>query len=246
MFGSTRTGWAPAGALAVTLLLAVSLAACTSTSFHWITPVPSTGTALPVEESIPAEAQTQTPVPEATPAAVEEAGAGDNDAAEAATVITEAAETAETGTAPPITHALARYEECIECHEVGSDRRASPADHEGMTDEVCTYCHMPEEGAAAISALPEKAEAEFCLACHGPQEELMAHTAGYTTEDGLKGNPHMPIPHDKTAVASCKFCHGVHELPVTTPETIEQADLEYCFAACHHERDFEPCTSCHE
>lgn len=185
----------------------------------------------PAEDAAPEEADTEDSAAEE---AVEEEAAEEEASEEEAVAVA----------ASPIPHPLEKFEACDGCHDPASDEMLA-VNHEAMTNDVCVYCHMPEEGEAALPELPEKAETEFCLACHGPIEDLQASTADYVTEEGLSGNPHMFVPHDSTTVFACSNCHDVHELPVTDPGAIESGDLNYCFAACHHERNFEPCTSCH-
>ena len=198
--------------------------------------VEETATEEAVEEEAAEEEVAEEAAAEDAPAedAVEEEAAEEEASEEEAVAVA----------ASPIPHPLEKFEACDGCHDPASDEMLA-VNHEAMTNDVCVYCHMPEEGEAALPELPEKAETEFCLACHGPIEDLQASTADYVTEEGLSGNPHMFVPHDSTTVFACSNCHDVHELPVTDPGAIESGDLNYCFAACHHERNFEPCTSCH-
>jgi hypothetical protein len=145
-----------------------------------------------------------------------------------------------------IPHKYEGREDCLDCHEVGDGKHAAPDSHEGYSNDLCLYCHAPEEDDVIAPPLPDDASPEFCLGCHGPYEELMERTADtLTDDDGVKANPHMHVPHESTTITSCKFCHEVHALPVI-PEEIPQADAGYCFAACHHEQNYEPCTECHE
>ncbi len=254
MYGSKRNAQASLGYTVLMILLIISFTGCTSTTLHWITPVPSPDAPPMSQDSAVAAPEQETPSPstvaatdEPTSEATEEAGAEDSEADdEEDNEVDDEQEIAGDEVGPTeITHALARRETCSECHAVDSRKDPAPADHIGMTDDLCLYCHMPEEGEAAVPPLPEEAATAFCLGCHGPHEELLASTADYATEDGLAGNPHMFIPHDKTDIASCGLCHAVHPLPVTDEVEIEQTDIDYCFAACHHEDDFTPCSECH-
>jgi hypothetical protein len=99
---------------------------------------------------------------------------------------------------------------------------------------------------AAAAAAPVKPKAEVCLACHGPFEKLKARTAGYTSPEGEKLNPHLNVPHKSTNVTTCTECHEVHPLPVTGQVKIAKATVQYCYAACHHTNDFTPCVQCHK
>lgn len=224
--------------LFTTLLLSGILSACT---IQWITPVPEMGTVQPVEETATVEPEQITPMP--SPAAPTEAPA---EASEQDAAAEDESKGNGSGTPAALAHALARHEGCIDCHAVDSRREPAPANHVGMTDNICLYCHMPEEGEAAIPPLPSKAEPEFCLGCHGPYEALLALTEGYAHEDGVEANPHISIPHGKDTPSGCSNCHDVHALPVTAEVEIKEANLTYCYSACHHEENFEPCSDCHE
>jgi hypothetical protein len=167
----------------------------------------------------------------------EEAAAGSDDTVAVAAVDSRSS----------IPHKYVGREECTECHEAGKGKHASPENHAGYTDELCLFCHEPREEDIVLPELPEDASAEFCLPCHGPYEDLMAKTEDLVEDfDGVTANPHMFVPHESDKIVSCKNCHEVHELPVMASEEIPQADADYCFAACHHEQTFEPCTNCHE
>jgi len=230
MFGSKRNPPASFAFLAVMASLVMILAACTSTTFHWITPVATLDVA-PADAADASAVETPEPVEEeAVAEATEEA----------------ATEGIEEGATPSsLTHALTRREECLDCHAVDG-REPAPASHvKYETDDICLYCHMPEEGEAVIPPLPDPVTTEFCLTCHGPFEDLTALTAGYTVADGTEANPHVYVPHDKTSILKCNLCHDPHPLPVQASDEIPQASLQYCYAACHHEFNFEPCTNCH-
>jgi predicted CXXCH cytochrome family protein len=144
-----------------------------------------------------------------------------------------------------MSHKFVGREDCLDCHEVGNGKNAAPSDHQGFGNDYCLYCHSPGEADVAVPPLPEDASPEFCLGCHGPYEDLLDRTADtLTDEDGVKANPHVYVPHDSTTITSCKYCHDVHALSVI-PEEIPKADAGYCFAACHHEENYEPCSDCH-
>lgn len=146
----------------------------------------------------------------------------------------------------PITHRMARHEECLDCHEAETGREPAPADHRDLSVAVCLFCHMPEEGEAAVPLLPTEAENDFCLGCHGPFDDLAASTAGAIIVKDVESSPHMYVPHKSTNIFSCDLCHSVHPLPVSPTNEILQADEQYCFLACHHTEDFRSCDGCHE
>lgn len=247
MFGRERNARVSLGYLVVGVLLVAIVAACVPMPIP--PPAPSsdalpgeTATALPrvatstLESPTPtSETPTETPVPvlpSATPTSPPPPA-------------TEAAAVA--GGPPQITHPLSGREQCVTCHAVATGMVPAPEDHQDLVSDVCLFCHGPTEGEAAIPPLPEKATAEFCLGCHGPYEGLMERTASYVTEEeGLEGNPHIYVPHESTNITVCEACHNVHPLPVASPDEIAQADVQYCFSACHHTEDFSPCETCHD
>lgn len=145
---------------------------------------------------------------------------------------------------PPITHALAKHDACLECHE--AEDETAYAEHRNFTEAVCLYCHMPEEGSAAVPPLPAKTDTDLCLGCHGPFEALMAQTEGALTVKDVTVNPHMYVPHETTKFFSCDRCHGVHTLPAPASTELPEANLDYCYKACHHSDDFQPCAACHD
>jgi hypothetical protein len=261
MFGSKRNPRASLGYVTVLAVIAMILAACTS--FHWITPVPTLetspaeaavtpepGTPEPAAVAVATEAATEEAteeaVAEATAEAAEEAAEDAGDEAEDEAEDDVVAAMVDDMMPAPITHSLARREFCSDCHAVDTGKEPAPASHVNLTDDLCLYCHMPEEGEAAVPALPDPVTKEFCLACHGPFEELMARTTDYRDMYDEEVNPHVYVPHDKTTIFACDKCHEVHSLPVTEADEIPEADVEYCFDACHHERTWEVCSNCHD
>jgi hypothetical protein len=245
-----RNVYATLGFLIVVMLMASLLAACMPMPVPIPIPLSTSGTPIVIVVVKPqaAPAAISTPQPEAETAVVEpsaasaeESAADQAEAPPASSIVEAAMEDAPVA----IPHKYEGREDCGDCHEVGDGKHAAPASHEGYSDDLCLYCHAPEEGDAIAPPLPDDASPEFCLGCHGPYEELLERTVGILTdEDGGKANPHMYVPHDSTTITSCKFCHEVHSLPVI-PAEIPQADTGYCFAACHHEQNFESCTECH-
>jgi hypothetical protein len=92
---------------------------------------------------------------------------------------------------------------------------------------------------------------ETCLSCH-PHKELFRATARYRTGGGEKVNPHVtidldsPKPHTSgKGIADCTNCHEPHPIPPEAQRQGVKADLEYCFGACHHQRNFRRCSECH-
>jgi hypothetical protein len=80
----------------------------------------------------------------------------------------------------------------------------------------------------------------------------MQASANYKTEDGIAVNPHTfidtsdPKPHSTgKGIPDCTNCHKPHPLPPPPAAQIPKGDVEYCFSACHHQRNFTPCSQCH-
>ncbi len=235
-------------ALAIASLLIGVFAGCMPASVPIPVPIPSGYVLLPVEFAPPiaegSSAETAYTAAETDDTAAEEVTA----AAEEVASDTDGSAEVESGddAPPPMAHRLQGREECIECHAADDDRSPSPADHAAYTDAVCLFCHIPEEGEAVMPALPEEAEPEFCLACHGPFEDLSAVTADTLVDElGILGNPHMHVPHDGDKILSCDKCHDVHPIPLTPEDVVPEANIQYCYAACHHETTFEACSACH-
>jgi hypothetical protein len=100
------------------------------------------------------------------------------------------------------------------------------------------------EGGAAVSK-------EVCLKCHGPYAKLAGAPAAYAAPSGEKINPHVYVPHatrEATAVPECTNCHQPHAIPPDAAQIKAQPapDAQWCYTACHHSNDFQPCKSCHK
>jgi hypothetical protein len=245
MFNSKRTISTMLGAGLAATLLAALLAACGSVPVLIPIPVSSDGEPVMIILVTPTPAAGQAAADASDAAATEEAATEQAATEQAAEDVAPVAAVVDAPSS--ISHKYVGREECTECHEAGEGKHASPENHAGYTDDLCLFCHAPREEDVARPSLPEEASAEFCLTCHGSFEELAASTEDLVEDfDGVKANPHMYVPHDSDKIAGCDNCHDVHELPIMHPEEIPQADAGYCFAACHHEETFEPCTNCHE
>ncbi len=101
------------------------------------------------------------------------------------------------------------------------------------------------------AASPAAAGSAVCLGCH-VWADVMKKSADYTSPDGVKVNPHTFIdtsaskPHSTgKGIPDCTNCHTAHPLPPPPASQIPKGDVEYCFSACHHQRNFTPCTQCH-
>lgn len=228
MFHRDRNTGVTFGYVVAVIFVAAVAAGCVSTiDPAWVTELSSL-----VQAAATTPPESDIPIPETSTERTADASAVVEPVAEAAP--------------SPITHRLAGRETCLDCHEAESGRDPAPADHRHLAETVCLYCHMPEEGEAAVPPLPAKAEVDFCLGCHGPFEELAARTEGSILVENVAANPHMYVPHDSTRIFACASCHAVHPLPVGPADEFAQANVQYCFMACHHSDDFRPCQACHD
>jgi hypothetical protein len=87
----------------------------------------------------------------------------------------------------------------------------------------------------------------MCLGCHGPFDKLVA-AANYVTATNEKISPHRYIPHDsKDAVniPECANCHSPHAIPPPATMPANTANVDWCYATCHHQNNFTPCQECH-
>jgi len=100
---------------------------------------------------------------------------------------------------------------------------------------------------AATPESGKKVEAKTCLACHGPFDKIAEVTADFKTSSGEPVTPHQYIPHNEKTQANipqCINCHKPHEMPpqgrVEKPQNVD-----WCYARCHHMRNLQKCTACH-
>ena len=90
-----------------------------------------------------------------------------------------------------------------------------------------------------------------CLECHGPYDKLAGASAAFAEPKGEKVNPHVYVPHasrEAKAVPECANCHEPHAIPpgAEKDKARSKANVEWCYNACHHNNDFEPCKNCHK
>jgi hypothetical protein len=102
--------------------------------------------------------------------------------------------------------------------------------------------------AAQNGSQPEKVEKSLCLACHGSFDDIAAATAGYKAPSGEVGTPHRYIPHaEKQDIPECVECHKPHPIPPESKDQVVKPDnIEFCYANCHHARNLQPCSACHQ
>jgi hypothetical protein len=115
---------------------------------------------------------------------------------------------------------------------------------------------LPKTGiipALAQTAEPSGGEVpkETCLNCHGPFDKLAGAAPGYVAPSGEKVNPHVYVPHtskEAKAVPECTNCHEPHAVPPKPADITAQPkpEVQWCYTACHHKNNFEPCKDCHK
>jgi hypothetical protein len=102
----------------------------------------------------------------------------------------------------------------------------------------------------AAGAAGDDVRAE-CLGCHGPFDKIAAASSKYVAPSGEKTTPHRYVPHksrQEEDVPECSLCHTAH--PVDPPPAKGSIDLsavgvQWCYDACHHEKNLTSCKKCH-
>jgi hypothetical protein len=101
------------------------------------------------------------------------------------------------------------------------------------------------------ASLAAKDSKNDCLGCHGPYDKIIEATANYTAPSGEKTSPHKYVPHDskrEEEIPECSECHTAHPLdPLPAPGSIDlsKVSVQWCYTACHHEKDLTSCKKCH-
>lgn len=107
---------------------------------------------------------------------------------------------------------------------------------------------------AAASASQTQAPAvskETCLNCHGPFDKIIDASGSYVAPSGEKTSPHRYVPHDskqEADIPECTNCHTVHSLdplPVQGTVDLKKVGVQWCYEACHHEKNLTSCKECH-
>lgn len=90
-----------------------------------------------------------------------------------------------------------------------------------------------------------------CLTCHGPFDKIIEATAKYVAPSGEKTSPHRYVPHDSKKeedIPECTHCHTAHPLdppPAHGSIDLSKVGVQWCYDACHHEKNFTSCKQCH-
>jgi hypothetical protein len=90
-----------------------------------------------------------------------------------------------------------------------------------------------------------------CLSCHRPFDKIIEASAKYVAPSGEKTSPHRYVPHDSNNeedVPECTHCHTAHPLdPLPAKGSIDRSKVgvQWCYDACHHEKDLTSCKQCH-
>ncbi|HUP04982.1 MAG TPA: hypothetical protein VMU19_13395 [Bryobacteraceae bacterium] len=103
----------------------------------------------------------------------------------------------------------------------------------------------------ALAAAGVLAAENECLGCHGPFDKLAADTAKYVAPSGEKVSPHRYVPHDSKKeedIPECTNCHKAHAPdapPAAGSVDLTKVGVQWCYDACHHEKNFTSCKQCH-
>jgi hypothetical protein len=93
---------------------------------------------------------------------------------------------------------------------------------------------------------PAKVNKDLCLGCHGPFDKVIAKGVKFKISEEEAVNPHKYVPHDGEEVPECTECHIPHAIPLKDKSTVvKPKNVEFCFASCHHMKNFQPCKTCH-
>jgi hypothetical protein len=90
-----------------------------------------------------------------------------------------------------------------------------------------------------------------CLACHGPFDKLIEASSKYVAPSGEKTSPHRFVPHDSNKeedIPECTHCHKAHPLdplPAEGSIDLSKTAVQWCYDACHHEKNLTSCKKCH-
>ncbi len=144
--------------------------------------------------------------------------------------------------------------DCATCHSMSKQAQSLQdpnmlAYTHSQQGVKCVDCHTDQTALQqahdnAVAGKPIKAvkiNMDVCFGCHianqhTSYDQIIERTKDYAV-DQQNINPHNPhLPEAQLAQLECTMCHTVHE-----PAPLINA----CYG-CHHERNFEPCSSCHE
>jgi predicted CXXCH cytochrome family protein len=92
-----------------------------------------------------------------------------------------------------------------------------------------------------------KGVAKKCFACHS-YDKIRGATAKYKTSSGETVTPHQYVPHkdkEKGVIPDCTECHKEHSIPVDKSKVVKPKDINFCYNACHHMNNLDPCSKCH-
>jgi hypothetical protein len=139
---------------------------------------------------------------------------------------------------PPIPHAIEGFEDCLNCHEIGTaGAPLIPKNHTGVKNEVCTVCHKSNISAqmapgARLQVPHAVVGYENCLDCHRPGQSSVAPPAVPDTIPTPTGDPQ--IPHTLVDRENCLECHQ------------EGDDLAPRISPDHEGLGVDTCQTCHQ
>jgi hypothetical protein len=110
----------------------------------------------------------------------------------------------------------------------------------GILAAAATAVDVPEK------RIEIKGVAKKCLNCHHPSyDKIREATAKYKFSSGETVTPHQYIPHkEKTGIPDCTECHEEHPNP-PTGKVAKPKEVTFCYTACHHLNNLDPCSKCH-
>jgi hypothetical protein len=124
-----------------------------------------------------------------------------------------------------------------------------PATTPAATAPTTATASAPSTTASAPASGPS-AQTKSCLRCH-PFEKVREATKNWIAPSKEKITPHYYVPHDSKTdkdVPECLKCHKTHALdplPEKGQIDLSKLNVNWCYDACHHEKNFDKCNKCH-
>jgi hypothetical protein len=105
----------------------------------------------------------------------------------------------------------------------------------------------PAAAPQEIKTVETKGVAKKCLACHGSYDTLAEKTSKFKATSGEMVTPHQYVPHaEKKEIPDCTECHIEHPVPLEDKsKVVIPKNLDWCYSACHHANNLQPCKTCH-
>jgi mono/diheme cytochrome c family protein len=135
-------------------------------------------------------------------------------------------------TGASIPHSLARHENCVRCHAIGT-LRPFPDDHIGYGNERCLECHAPlpeasqqvvlaGENVPSFQTQIKPALEENCVVCHGVAGGLNLTGYNWLMAGGNAGQVVVPGQPEQSLVVRVLEAGHFADLPAETQTALEE------------------------